>query len=161
MRVTLAMVVASAALGACAGDDGGGGGGDAAVGGGGGCAFAGQVSGALTATFTATDPVTCAAANDLGGDPIIVFYPSHATIMRFDLTFDAAVAGMTGPVTGDLAVITRSGAVWESKDCAFDITRWVGVGGQQKLTGSATCAMPAEPDTGTMTATFSPVTFDM
>jgi hypothetical protein len=154
MRATLAMVVASAVLGACAGDDGGGGGD-------GGCAFAGQVSGALTATFTAGDPVTCSAATDLGGDPIIVFYPTHATIMRFDLTFDAAVANMTGAVVGDLAVITKSGAVWESDDCAYNIERWDGIGGQQKLAGNVTCAMPAQPDTGSQTVMFGPVLFDM
>ena len=147
-------VVVLVTLAACGGDGGGPGGAD-------GCSFAVELGGAITASFSATAATSCAAANDLGGDPIIVFYPEHATLMRFDLEFTAADVGKTGPgIAGDLAIITKSGAVWDT-ECTFDLARWEGTGGSQRLAGTASCPMPAEPDTGTMTIDVGPIAFDM
>jgi hypothetical protein len=136
---------------ACGGD--GGSGGD--------CAFAVELAGAITASFTESDPASCSAANDLGGDPIIVFVPEHATLMRFELELEADQIGMTGPgIAGGLSIITKSGAVW-STDCTYDLARWDGTDRDQRLEGSGSCPDPAEPDTGTMTITVANLRFDM
>jgi hypothetical protein len=137
----------------CASDGGTGPGGNS-------CGFAVTLSGAVTASFTMSDTLTCATANDLGGNPIIVFYPQHEMLMRFDLDFPAEAAGMTGPVAdGHFAVITKSGFVWDG-DCAYDVTAWDGVGGQQRLSGTGTCG-PLDPESGSATVMTASLAFDM
>ena len=138
-------------LSACS-DDGG-------TGPGNGCGFAITLSGAATASFTTSDAFTCSAAANSSGDPIIVFYPEHETLMRFDIDFPSESANMTGPnIEGDFTVVSTSGFTWAA-DCTYDIARWEGTGGQQHIQGTGTCD-PLEPETGNQTITVTDLAFD-
>jgi hypothetical protein len=148
------MALACVAFGCSNGD----GGGDGPGPNGGSCVFAVTLSGATTASYTSSDAFTCSAANDTGGDPIIVFYPEHGMLMRFDLELESEVIGMTGMLEGKFTVITDSGFVW-SGDCTYAISRWEGTV-QHKIAGTATCE-PLEPESGTMTLTAASLAFDM
>jgi hypothetical protein len=146
-------VLCLVAFGAC--DDG-----DGGTGPDGSCDLSVMLSGAVTASFTAAEIDRCAAANDLGGAPIIVFYPTDETVMRLDLAFPEESAGMTGTaIEGEFGVVFANGSAWEG-DCAFDIARWDGAGGQQRLQGSATCE-PLGPDAGSQMIMVSGLAFDM
>jgi hypothetical protein len=105
-----------------------------------------SLTGAVTATFSMLD---CQAAVDLGGDPIIAFFPDHPSIMRIDLQPPAT----SGP--GDLDIISPSGFVWSANDCAYDIARFE----SPRAAGSATCP-PAAPEAGTGTVVIGTFAFD-